>query len=93
MQIFLDIDFPPPVLHCGVLINSIVFLSLQKLLVYKCSIDKSSSPCFKLVWQRSFAHPLHCVWYGDITHDGLSELVVLSMGGVHILQVSVAKLR
>jgi len=27
------------------------------------------------------------VWYGDLTHDGLSELAVVSMGGVHILQV------
>lgn len=43
---------------------------------------------FKLIWQRSFAHPIHQVWYGDLTHDGLSELAIISMGGVHILQVS-----
>ena len=43
---------------------------------------------FKLIWRRSFAHPIHQVWYGDLTHDGLSELAVISMGGVHILQVS-----
>ena len=42
---------------------------------------------FELVWQRSFAHPLHCLWYGDLTNDGLCELVAVSMGGVHILQV------
>ena len=39
------------------------------------------------MWQRSFAHPLHCLWYGDLTNDGLCELVAVSMGGVHILQV------
>ena len=46
---------------------------------------------FKLIWRRSFAHPIHQVWYGDLTHDGLSELAVISMGGVHILQVSCFK--
>lgn len=27
------------------------------------------------------------MWYGDLTHDGLSELAIVSTGGVHILQV------
>ena len=44
-------------------------------------------PGVELVWQHSFTHPVHCVWYGDLTHDGLSELAVVSMAGVHILQV------
>ena len=60
---------------------------MQQLLVYKYT-DDQTAPSFELVWQRGFAHPIHCVWYGDVTHDGLSELVVLSVGGVHILQVS-----
>ena len=42
---------------------------------------------FELEWQRSFAHPIHCLWYGDLTNDGLCELVIVSMGGIHILQV------
>ena len=42
---------------------------------------------FKLVWSRGFSHPVHHVWYGDLTHDGLAELVVVSTGGVHIMQV------
>ena len=41
-----------------------------------------------LVWQHSLAHRIHCMWYGDLTHDGLSELAVVSTGGIHILQVS-----
>ena len=43
---------------------------------------------FRLMWSKAFAHPIHRVWYGDITHDGLSELVVLSAGGIHIMQVT-----
>ena len=25
------------------------------------------------------------MWYGDLTHDGLSELTIVTTGGVHIL--------
>ena len=48
------------------------------------------APQFRLIWSRGFAHPVHYVWYGDITHDGLSELVVVSAGGVHVMQVQLA---
>ena len=41
----------------------------------------------ELIWEREFAHPIHQVMYCDITGDGLSELVVLSSAGLHILQV------
>ena len=41
-----------------------------------------------LVWRHSLAHRIHCMWYGDLTHDGLSELTIVTTGGVHILQVS-----
>lgn len=44
-------------------------------------------PQFRLIWSRGFAHPVHCMWYGDLTHDGLRELIVVSTGGVHVLQV------
>ena len=40
----------------------------------------------ELIWEREFAHPIHQVMYCDITGDGLSELVVLSTAGLHILQ-------
>ena len=42
----------------------------------------------ELVWQRSFSHPIHGLCYSDLTMDGVRELAVVSMGGVHILQVS-----
>ena len=35
-----------------------------------------------------FLTPYPWLWYGDLTGDGLRELAVVSMGGVHILQVS-----
>ena len=41
-----------------------------------------------LIWQHSLAHRIHCMWYGDLTHDGLSELAIVSTGGVHVLQVT-----
>ena len=41
-----------------------------------------------LVWQHTLVHRIHCMWYGDLTHDGLSELAIVSTGGIHILQVS-----
>lgn len=51
--------------------------------IFSC-VDGSA----ELVWRRSFSHPIHGLWYGDLTRDGLSELAVLSMGGIHILQVN-----
>ena len=44
---------------------------------------------YRLVWQRSFAHPLLAMKYVDLMSDGLYELILLSQKGVHILQVSV----
>lgn len=42
----------------------------------------------ELICQIGFAHPIHFVWTGDITCDGVSEIVVLSTAGIHILQVN-----
>ncbi|XP_033640810.1 KICSTOR complex protein kaptin-like [Asterias rubens] len=41
---------------------------------------------YRLVWQRSFAHPLLAMKYVDLMSDGLYELILLSQKGVHILQ-------
>ena len=38
------------------------------------------------IWRKRLAHRVQCVWYGDLTHDGLAELAIVSTGGVHILQ-------
>ena len=66
------------------------FLSVIHVYVYlPCAHITTSDaiPQFVLIWSRGFAHPLHSVWYGDLTNDGLSELLIVSTGGVHIMQV------
>lgn len=42
---------------------------------------------FQLQWRRSFKSPLLSVIYLDLTGDGLRELAVLTLKGLHILQV------
>lgn len=66
----------------------------QELLVYKCiSLDNtlqssSNGVDFQLVWKRSFANPLFAIEYLDLTNDGLKEIAVASLSGLHVLQVS-----
>ena len=43
---------------------------------------------FQLIWKRSFANPLFAIEYLDLTNDGLKELTVASLSGLHVLQVS-----
>jgi hypothetical protein len=38
--------------------------------------------------QRSFANPIHSILYLDVTGDGVKEFVILTLRGVHIMQVS-----
>lgn len=59
--------------------------SLQELLCYKyCGLEAG----FCLLWQRSFPSPLLAMAHVDLTGDGLQELAVVSLKGVHILQVA-----
>uniref|UniRef100_A0A670ZXY0 Kaptin, actin binding protein n=1 Tax=Pseudonaja textilis TaxID=8673 RepID=A0A670ZXY0_PSETE len=44
---------------------------------------------FHLVWQRTFPSPLLSMDYVDLTCDGLCELAVVCLKGLHILQVCV----
>nr|XP_033812253.1 KICSTOR complex protein kaptin isoform X2 [Geotrypetes seraphini] len=46
---------------------------------------------FRLLWKRSFPSPLLSMAYLDLTCDGLCELVVVSLKGMHILQHSLAQ--
>ncbi|XP_061596676.1 KICSTOR complex protein kaptin [Cololabis saira] len=45
---------------------------------------------FQLQWRRSFKSPLLSVTYLDLTGDGLRELAVLTLKGLHILQHSLS---
>ncbi|KAM6223399.1 KICSTOR complex protein kaptin [Rhynchocyon petersi] len=64
----------------------------QELLCYKYWGPESGLPKsehgFRLLWQRSFSSPLLAMAHVDLTGDGLRELAVVSLKGVHILQHS-----
>lgn len=60
---------------------------LQELLCYKYCGPESERG-FRLLWQRSFSSPLLAMAHVDLTGDGLRELAVVSLKGVHILQVA-----
>ncbi|ORX89644.1 hypothetical protein K493DRAFT_318548 [Basidiobolus meristosporus CBS 931.73] len=65
----------------------------QQLLVYKYDVRLIDRLAFKLVWKRAFAYPLYHIRDIDLDLDGLNELLVTSMYGVHILKVDLAKSR
>ncbi|XP_066438075.1 KICSTOR complex protein kaptin isoform X1 [Eleutherodactylus coqui] len=58
----------------------------QELLCYKF-VERH----FQLMWQRSFPSPLLCIANVDLTWDGLYELAIICLKGLHILQHSLAK--
>ena len=64
----------------------------QELLSYKSynsSLqDDKVSVHFDLHWSKSFSKPIFAIETVDLTNNGLRELAVVSLNGVHILQVS-----
>ncbi|XP_062844435.1 KICSTOR complex protein kaptin [Trichomycterus rosablanca] len=59
----------------------------QDLLCYKYQQPADASDGrFNLLWRRSFKSPLLSIIYLDLTGDGLKELAILTMKGLHILQ-------
>ncbi|KAK2828895.1 hypothetical protein Q5P01_019929 [Channa striata] len=60
----------------------------QELLCYKFHGVIGSEGQFQLQWRRSFKSPLLSIIYLDLTGDGLRELAVLTLKGLHILQHS-----
>lgn len=59
----------------------------QELLCYKFQpAGKGQDGQFQLQWRRSFKSPLLSIIYLDLTGDGLRELAVLTVKGLHILQ-------
>ncbi|KAL0994645.1 hypothetical protein UPYG_G00125290 [Umbra pygmaea] len=63
----------------------------QELLCYKVktSVGEEAGQ-FQLLWRRSFKSPLLSIIYLDLTGDGLRELAVLTLKGLHILQHSLS---
>ncbi|KAL6099235.1 kptn [Pungitius sinensis] len=61
----------------------------QELLCYKFHpAERQRDRQFQLQWRRSFKSPLLSITYLDLTGDGLRELAVLTLKGLHILQHS-----
>uniref|UniRef100_A0A4W5QJ37 Kaptin (actin binding protein) n=1 Tax=Hucho hucho TaxID=62062 RepID=A0A4W5QJ37_9TELE len=61
----------------------------QELLCYKFQQPMSGTEeQFQLLWRRSFKSPLLSIIYLDLTGDGLRELAILTLKGLHILQHS-----
>uniref|UniRef100_A0A667ZAN4 Kaptin (actin binding protein) n=1 Tax=Myripristis murdjan TaxID=586833 RepID=A0A667ZAN4_9TELE len=61
----------------------------QELLCYKFQPPASGGQGqFQLLWRRSFKSPLLSIIYLDLTGDGLRELAILTLKGLHILQHS-----
>ncbi|KAG9282150.1 KICSTOR complex protein kaptin isoform X1 [Astyanax mexicanus] len=61
----------------------------QDLLCYKFQQPNGTTEGqFQLMWRRSFKSPLLSVIYLDLTGDGLKELAILTIKGLHILQHS-----
>ncbi|KAM5146885.1 KICSTOR complex protein kaptin [Mantella aurantiaca] len=63
----------------------------QELLCYKYIQQLGVDGHFQLLWQRSFPSPLLCMAVVDLTWDGLYELAIVCLKGLHILQHSLAK--
>ncbi|XP_064437353.1 KICSTOR complex protein kaptin isoform X3 [Mirounga angustirostris] len=67
----------------------------QELLCYKYFGPESGLPeaerGFRLLWRRGFSSPLLAMAHVDLTGDGLQELAVVSLKGVHILQHSLVQ--
>uniref|UniRef100_A0A3P8YNM0 Kaptin (actin binding protein) n=1 Tax=Esox lucius TaxID=8010 RepID=A0A3P8YNM0_ESOLU len=60
----------------------------QELLCYKLQhAVKGEEGRFQLLWRRSFKSPVLSIIYLDLTGDGLRELAILTLKGLHILQV------
>lgn len=42
---------------------------------------------YTVLWRRQFAYPIYRMTHLDLNRDGLDELIVTTMYGVHIFQV------
>lgn len=63
----------------------------QELLCYKYVQRPGVEGHLQLLWQRSFPSPLLCMAVVDLTCDGLYELAIVCLKGLHILQHSLTK--
>ncbi|KAJ1968675.1 hypothetical protein IWQ62_001098 [Dispira parvispora] len=62
----------------------------QMLLIYGKGSDDQE---YKVRWKHQFPFPIYAIYLHDVNLDGVEELVVVTMRGVHILQPNLAYLR
>ncbi|KAL4210206.1 hypothetical protein AB4K20DRAFT_1969538 [Rhizopus microsporus] len=48
---------------------------------------------YTILWKRQFAYPIYRIVHLDLNRDGLDELIVTTMYGVHIFQPNMKKAR
>ena len=60
---------------------------LQKILAYKFDSTAPAGQATRLLWEHSLQYPIHSIMPLDLTGDGVKDLAVLSIRGLHILQV------
>ncbi|KAI8070345.1 hypothetical protein BC940DRAFT_295869 [Gongronella butleri] len=60
----------------------------RQLIIYK---HVAGTREYNVLWRRQFAYPLYRVVHVDLNCDGLDELLVLTMYGMHILQPNLAR--
>lgn len=58
------------------------------LFLYSLSIV-AGTQVYTVLWRRQFAYPIYRMTHLDLNRDGMDELIVTTMYGVHIFQVIV----
>ncbi|KAJ1659333.1 hypothetical protein IWQ61_001576 [Dispira simplex] len=62
----------------------------QMLLIYGKGPDDQ---LYKVQWKHQFPFPIYAIYLHDVNLDGVEELIVVTMRGIHILQPNLAYLR
>ncbi|GAA5815474.1 hypothetical protein MFLAVUS_008986 [Mucor flavus] len=62
----------------------------RQVLIYK---QVAGTQVYTVLWRRQFAYPIYRITHLDLNRDGLDELIVSTMYGVHIFQPNMKKAR
>ncbi|KAI7852020.1 hypothetical protein BDC45DRAFT_194455 [Circinella umbellata] len=62
----------------------------RQVLIYK---QVAGTQDYNILWRRQFSYPIYRISHLDLNRDGLDELIVTTMYGVHILQPNMRKAR
>lgn len=62
----------------------------RQVLIYK---QVAGTQVYTVLWRRQFAYPIYRMTHLDLNRDGMDELIVTTMYGVHIFQPNMKKAR